>query len=89
MDFLKWPSFLSNHTKSIPKLAFVFLHLGKSSSTDLPDEIAKELEVLSGFNTDSNPPNIEILPDSQLSSIQDSNVIPQKNPSRIGTQIRS
>ena len=80
---------LSNLTKSIHILAFLFLPLGKSSSTDLPDEIAKELEVLSGFNTDSNPPNIEILPDSQLSSLQDSNVIPTKNPSRIGKQIRS
>ena len=82
-------AYISNHTKSIPKVAFLFLPLEKSSSTDLPDEIAKELEVLSVFNTDSIPPNIEILPDSQLSSLQDSNVIPTKNPSRIGTQISS
>ena len=80
-------AYISNHTKSIHRLVFPFLRLGISSSTDLPDEIAKELEVLSGFNTDSNPPNIEILPDSQLSSLQDINVIPTKNPSRIGTQI--
>ena len=64
----------------------IFLPTEIESSANLPDEIAKELEVLSGFNADSNPINVEFPPDSnQASALQDYNATSTKNPSRIST----
>ena len=63
-----------------------FLPTGIESTANLPDEIAKELEVLSGFNADSNPINVEFPPDSnQAPALQDYNATSSKNPSRIST----
>ena len=65
----------------------IFLPTEIESPAHLPDEIAKELEVLSGFNADStNPINVELPPDSnQASALQDYNATSSKNPSRIST----
>ena len=70
------------HVADYQKFIFV---LGKAPSVPLPDEIAKELEVLSGFSNVTSQPNYDENQGFQLPPAPtDTNFNQSKSQSRIG-----
>ena len=73
---------LKPHVADYQKFIFV---LGKARSVTLPDEIAKELEVLSGFSNVTSQPNYDENQGIQIPPAPtDTNFNPSKSQSRIG-----